>query len=289
MPPKRKQVDHESVTLTRGKIRKGSAGKRLVDEAVSNNVLLFLEKLKDHEAKNYNQAAFQSKLEAAVLGALDPKLGPDAVIDLTKYDPGRPPIFANRAAGQLMSTVMSLVEGGDTLTELQKNFDQQKKKLEKEQQDKGKVEKTLAYLQELIPLNQAGKQDLVKELEALEQPVQDAAWLYAILWGSSLHWMDSRMRQLHAFTGHNNIRPQEPPSLRERIGMINTRMHGGDLRADALLCNIHFGDHRHGDGNYDIFCEEAFKKMYKLTSVEGLWLGECQRTLKLQQGHIPRS
>lgn len=284
MPPKRKTPGGENpnVTVGRSKIRKRADGKRIVDEDIRKNVLLFLENLADEEAKNYSQPAFQSKLDSAVAGAMDPVAGPEAFIDLSKYHPNFSEAFGNKQAGQLMMALLGMNDD-ERLAELQRLFDEQKNTLQEEQTNREKVENTLAYLQELIPLSQAGKRDLPKELEALGSQGDDSAWLYGILWTSCLQWMDTRLRQLRAFginTGKQTLR-MEQAGLPERTQIINIRLHGGDLRSDALLCSIKFGEHRHNNVHYDTYLRNAFPRMYGGLKVdEGLWLGECKKTLK---------
>lgn len=157
---------------------------------------------------------------------------------------------------------------------MQKDLDKKKKNLEKETADREKVEKTLAYLQTLIPLSQDGQRDLASSLEALDSDVQDAGWMYGILWNSTLQWMDTRLRQMRAYGKATKNTPPEPTSLSERSQLINIRVHGGDLRVDSLMSQIKFGDHRHGDANYDHFVQESFKKMYRMSIDDGIWLGE---------------
>lgn len=284
MPPKRKAPGDENpnVTVGRSKIRRRASGKRIVDEELRKNVLLFLENLTDGEAKDSSQPTFQSKLNWAVAGAMDPVAGPEAYIDLSKYHPKFPEAFGNKQAGQLMTTLLGMNDD-ERLAELQKVFDEQKKKLQEEQTNKEKVEKALAYLQDLIPLSQAGRRDLSRELEALESPGDDSGWLYGILWTSCLQWMDTRLRQLRAFrinTGVQTLKTEQA-GLPERTRIINARLHGGDLRSDAVLCSIKFGDHRHNNVHYDTYLRNAFESMYGGLKVdEGLWLGECKKALK---------
>ncbi|POS75931.1 hypothetical protein DHEL01_v205681 [Diaporthe helianthi] len=279
MPPKRKFSEHPNVTIGRAKIAKREHGKRLVNQEVRNNILLYLENLKDDEAINYAEKAFESKLSSAVSGALDPDVGPESFIDLSKYRPDLPAAFGNKQAGQLMSVLLGM-DGEQRLAELQKVCDEQKEKLEgqlKGQQSRREhVEETLAYLQELIPLSRKGRMDLPKEIKNLEalDPDGDSGWLYGILWTSCLQWMDMRMRQLRAFAGHkeNGPKAKDPVGLKERTAIINARVHGGDLRADALLGSLHFGEHRHDNVHYDRFIKTSFKKMYQLSVEDGLWL-----------------
>lgn len=65
----------------------------------------------------------------------------------------------------------------------------------------------------------------------------------------------------------------EPPSLDLRQRLINTRVHGGNLRTDVALAKLHYGEHRHADGTYDTFSEQLFSRIYGLTVAHGLWLG----------------
>lgn len=279
MPPKRKpNPEHANVPIGRSKIRRGQRGKKLVEETVRNNVLLFLERLKDEDANDVAGASFQSKLSSAVAGALDPLVGPEAVIDLASYGFEKLTIFGNKEAGQLMAALLNILDdgGGKKLVEMQEELDKEKKKVEKETGDREKVEKTLAYLQTLIPLSQDGQKGLARSLEALDSEAQDAGWIYGVLWNSSLQWMDTRLRQMRAYGKATKKNSREPTSLLERSQLINIRVHGGDLRVDSLMSHIKFGDYRHGDANYDHFFQDSFKRMYKLSVDDGLWLGECQ-------------
>ncbi|KAL1857662.1 hypothetical protein Daus18300_010182 [Diaporthe australafricana] len=60
----------------------------------------------------------------------------------------------------------------------------------------------------------------------------------------------------------------------ERNAMINCRVHGGNLRVDAVICQIKYGDYRHGDANYDVFFKDHFKKMYHSSPNDGYWLAK---------------
>ncbi|KAI3399052.1 hypothetical protein diail_7852 [Diaporthe ilicicola] len=279
MPPKKRKqnFDHDKVTIGRAKIRKGEDGKQLVNETPRKNILLFLEKLSDEEAKNYSGRNFQSKLAAAVSGAADPVLGPEAVIDLHNYGYDDTIVFANKQGGQLMAALLSMLDDGGEkrLAEMQNKVDEQKKKADDEESKKDKVEQTLAYLQSLIPLSRAGRRDLAETLESLDGPLQDAGWLYGVLWGATLQWMDVRLRQVRAYGKYlSGTPPKEPDFLQERIRMINGRIHGGNLRVDAIITRIKFGDHRHADANYDKFFLESFKRMYHLSKEDGYWLAK---------------
>lgn len=249
--------------------------------------MLYLQNLKDAEAKDYSQREFQSKLASAVAGALDPEVGPESFIDFSKYRRDLPAAFGNKQAGELMSMLLGM-DDDERLAELQKTLDEQKEELEGEKTKKSQVENTLAYLQELIPLSQQGQKNLPKDLEDLEglDPTGDSAWLYDILWTSCLQWMDTRLRQIRSFAGYkeNGPKPNQPAGLRERTTIINNRLHGGDLRADAVMSSIHFGEYRHYNVHYDTFIRESFKKMYQLSIDDGLWLGECQNTRECPRG-----
>lgn len=261
---KRKLIlnEHPSVQTDRSKILRGAEGKKIVRETVRNNVLLFLEKIKDEEAKNPSGANFKSTLSSAVASALDPNLGPQFYTELSDYGFEGLELFGNKDASNLITPLLNLV-------------DETQKELDEKTENKARVEKTLAYLQTLIPVSQAGQQGLATHLEALDSDA-DAGWLYGILWNSCLQWMDARLRQQRSYGMHikNRARP-EPPNISKRNQMINTRVHGGDLRVDAVICQINFGRIRHNHGNYDAFFKESFKKMYNLSIADGLWLGEC--------------
>lgn len=310
MPPKKRkaaEVENENVLIGRKKIRKTAEGKKLSDEAIRNNVLLFLEKLKDDEANDPAGDAFQAKLSSAVAGALDPVVGPEALMHLSTYGFEGQTVFGNKEAGELLRPIMNLADDGGAkrirelqadladdggakrIGELQADLDKQKGQLDsqKGQLDKKKeriekVEKTLAYLQQLIPINPAGQKGLADDLEALDRPVQDAAWLYELLWTSCLLWMDARLRQLRMYTRMEQTTKStlEPGSAISRAEMINSRIHGGNLRVDAIIGAIDFGYYRHNNASYDTYFRDCFRKMYNLSLAEGLWLGECQEALE---------
>lgn len=266
-PSKKRKLtfdEHPAVQTDRSKILRGAEGRKIVRETIRNNVLLFLEELEDDEAQNPAGANFQSKLLSAVASALDPNLGPQFYTELSDYGFEGLELFGNRDASDLITPLLNLV-------------DETQKELDTKTENKARVEKTLAYLQTLIPVSQAGQQGLAARLEALDSDADaDAGWLYGILWNACLQWMDARLRQQRSHGIHieKRARPQ-PPHVKERNQMINTRVHGGDLRVDAVMCHINFGKIRHNNGNYDVFFKESFKKMYNLNITDGLWLGEC--------------
>lgn len=263
---KRKLIfdEHPAVQTDRSKILRGAEGKKIVRETIRNNVLLFLEELEDDEAKNPAGAKFQSTLLSAVASALDPNLGPQFYTDLSDYGFEGLELFGNKDASDLITPLLNLV-------------DETQEELDTKTENKARVEKTLAYLQALIPVSQAGQQGLAARLEALDSDANaDAGWIYGVLWNSCLQWMDARLRQQRSYGIHigNQARP-EPPYVNKRNQMINTRVHGGDLRVDAVICHINFGKIRHDHGSYDAFFKQSFKKMYNLSIADGLWLGEC--------------
>ncbi|KAL1857663.1 hypothetical protein Daus18300_010183 [Diaporthe australafricana] len=132
-PKKRKQnFDHDKVTIGRAKIRKGDEGKKLVEDTLRKNILLLLENLSDEEAKNYSGKKFESKLSAAVSGAADPTLGPEAVIDLKSYGFDDMILFGNRKAGQMMAALLNMLDdgGASKLNEMQKSAEEEKKTMQ---------------------------------------------------------------------------------------------------------------------------------------------------------------
>ncbi|KAG6364396.1 hypothetical protein INS49_005997 [Diaporthe citri] len=270
MPPKRKGVaEHAKVPIGRNKIRRGPAGKKLVEETIRKNVLLYLQKLTDEEATNPAGNSFQGKLSSAVAGALDPVVGPEAVADLSSYGFQDLTVFGNRGAGELMAGLLSIVDDGG-----EQRLAQMQRSLDDETDKRVQAENALAQLQQLIPISDVGQQNLASDLEALEQPVQDAAWLYDILWNACLLWMDARLRQLRSYQRHLEVNPAEPWGADGRARMINARMHGGNLRVDALMAALNFGYYRHHDAQYDGYIRTAFQKMYKLSIADGLWLAK---------------
>lgn len=288
-PKKRKQnFEHDKVTIGRAKIRKGDEGKKLVEDTPRKNILMLLENLSDEEAKDYTGRKVESKLSAAVTGAADPSLGPEAVIDLESYGFDDMILFGNKQAGRMMATLLNMLDdgGANKLNEMHKSVEEEEKKMQKtveeeqkkaedETSKKDQVEQTLGYLQALLPLSQAGQKNLASDLENLDGPLHDAGWLYGVLWGACLQWMDARLRQLRRYGINTSNKVRDPLHMCERNAMINCRIHGGNLRVDAIMCQIKYGDYRHNDANYDVFFRNSFKNMYRMTPDDGYWLGEC--------------
>lgn len=154
-----KTLNSPYVTVGRNNIRRRKGGTRIADKDVRNNALLYLENLKDEEAQNYSQWAFQNKLDSAVSGALDPVVGPEAYMDLSGYQSDLPVAFGNTAAGRLMGVLLGTLDMSDEerIAEVQKACDEAKsdleQKLQQEQENRQKVEYTLGLFQELIPVD----------------------------------------------------------------------------------------------------------------------------------------
>lgn len=275
MPPKkRKQTfDHDAVTTGRAKIRK-KHGAATVDNWSHQNVLLFLRNLPPGASDDYGKGAFQNAVDAAVAEAVDRGLGPSAVMDLEKYTEDQELVFGNQAAGDLIGSLLGILDdgGAQLIARLRKSVDDAGVERTLAQLKTQQAEDALAYLQGIIPLD--AQNTLAHTLSNLVAPVHDAGWVYGILWDAALLWMDARLRSMRSYLRHVGSAPQEPGSLQGRLRMVNARVHGGNLRVDALMCKIRFGLDRHEDGNYDVYIDESFKRTYEMSVDDGYWLGK---------------
>ncbi|ROW13031.1 hypothetical protein VPNG_06005 [Cytospora leucostoma] len=269
MPPKRKQSQsftHDAVTTGRSKIRR-KYGAKAVDQWTPQKVLLYLNKLPQDAAKDWGHGPFQQALDTAAADAVDERMGPNAVIDLHDYTDERERVFGNQAAGELISALLGQIDddgAGRLACILQEK--------EIAEVRAAQAEDALAHLQEIVPLD---PQDaLAFTVTNLETPVHDAGWVYGILWNSALQWMGARLRTMRGYLQHIGASTQEPTDFHNRMRMINIRIHGGNIRADALMCKIDFGADRHKDGNYDIYMRSAFKKIYEMDVDDGYWLAK---------------
>lgn len=121
--------------------------------------------------------------------------------------------------------------------------------------------------------------------QALNRLVPDvnhgnSRWLWDLLREASRKWMDTRFRNLR-----NNARlyndgtpratidlPRQPFATAARVEMINSFIHGGDLRLDALMCQLEYGTARYRDRAYNRYLEELFQSYYGMSSEVGIWL-----------------
>ncbi|ROW12780.1 hypothetical protein VMCG_00568 [Cytospora schulzeri] len=259
-------VDHDAVTTGRAKIRR-EHGPATVDAWSHKDVLLFLNNLPPDASQKYDQGAFQKAVDAAVIEAVDKNMGPCAVMDLKNYTKDHGMVFGNRAAGDLMSNLLGLVDddGAELLGGMRMAVDGAKDRARQ-------AEDALGYLQGIIPMD--AQHTLAHTLSDLVTPLHDAGWVYSVLWNAAFLWMDTRVRSMRTYLRHVGNVPQEPPSLQGRLRMINTRIHGGNLRVDALMCKMRIGRDRHEDGNYDVYIDEAFKRTYEMSVDDGYWLAK---------------
>lgn len=78
---------------------------------------------------------------------------------------------------------------------------------------------------------------------------------------------------MRSYPRHVGNAPQEPTTLQGCLRMVNTRIHGRNLRVDALIYKMQFGLDSYADGNYDVYIDEAVKKTYEMSVDDGYWLG----------------
>lgn len=190
-------------------------------EVTRDNILLFLQNLSSAATNDAPAGAnFQAALTTAVGEALAP--ANVAAIDLSVAG-GTRSLFTNTAGATLINTLLGLIATGGAA------------RLATEEAKRKQIERTLGYLQAIIPLESQKPEDLAKELDDLSGAETDAGWIYGVMWTACLQWMDMRLRQVqgHGFAS-GNAQP-EPAGLQWRMKLINARVHGGNLRVDGKL------------------------------------------------------
>ncbi|KAL2272147.1 hypothetical protein FJTKL_07588 [Diaporthe vaccinii] len=230
-----------------------------------SKIILYLPNLPSTFDSQWDQNPnFTVPLFQALRDALE---GPDAVVDLTGLgaDQGYNRVLGNRAAGRLFAT---LYGHNRRLFASKKSAIQNLKRIEGQRPiaDKQHTE----------------EQALWQSLLRLDPDVDKASWVWELLREASRRWMDTRFRNLRMNARRYNDGtprdvsdlPTQPFGTAARVEIINTFVHGGDLRLDALMCQLNFGPARHRNRGYGPYMEELFEYYYGMSSEVGIWLSE---------------
>lgn len=94
-------------------------------------------------------------------------------------------------------------------------------------------------------------------------------------------WLDVRFRFLVG--AHNKVvnatfraKREIPPSHYSpgRKDLFNTRIHGGNLRDDAIMIKVNYPGASHGrDSGYGSYITRVFPRIYELSVDKAYWLG----------------
>lgn len=191
--------------------------------------------------------------------------GPDAVMDLTSLgaDRGSSRVLGNREAGRLFATL----------------YGQQRRFFASRKTAALHLRKTEAQ-RPIADKRHPEEQDLWRSLLRLEPEAHQASWVWELLREAGRRWMDTRFRNLRINARRYNDGtpravsdlPAQPFGTAAHVEMINSFVHGGDLRLDALMCRLNFGSARHRHRDYDPYMEELFDYYYGMSSEVGIWL-----------------
>lgn len=106
-------------------------------------------------------------------------------------------------------------------------------------------------------------------------------WVWTLLRSACYSGLDVRYRSLReggqiddeGNPGFNVVPPSEFPAfVGYRAEQVNAMIHGGDLRLDALICQLEFANTRYGPMGFTDFYETLFKHVYGMSSEVALWL-----------------
>lgn len=192
--------------------------------------------------------------------------GPDAVMNLTELgaDSDCTRVLGNEDAGRLFQALHSTHK--DLLT------------------SRTSIRRYLRQARSRLTVikNTAGSGGRMWEsLTRLAPDMDKSKWVWDLLRQSSRSWMDARFRVLRSAarfdedgTYHNDGLPslKAPWGFGTRVELVNAMIHGGNLRLDALMCQLRFGSVRYLFDAYDPFLEKCFLNYYGMSSEVGIWL-----------------
>lgn len=223
-----------------------------------DKILLFLKDLPADFDEQWSQnPAFTQPVEQALRDAIE---GPDAMMNLNELgaEPDCARVLGNEAAGRLLEPIFGkhrqLEVSGSATRE--------------------RVDRIKRHL----PLVPEGNGAMDGKLATLAPDASNADWLFDLLRNASRMWLDVRFRHLRdvgrytADGGLDSRTVRLPPTLQVRGELINGMVHGGDVRMDALMCQLDFGYARYEHATYTPFLENAFRNTYGMTSEKAVWL-----------------
>lgn len=206
--------------------------------------------------------------------------GPDAVMDLTALgaDSDCTRVLGNEDAGRLFQALHSTHK--DLLTS---------------RTSTGKILRQATSRLTLVKNSSRSGGRMWESLNRLAPDMDKSDWIWDLLRQTSRCWMDTRFRVLR-----NSLRRDEdgkffptgipsiegPTGLGTRVDLVNGMIHGGNLRLDALMCQLRFGSTRYLYKDYDSYMEDCFKMYYGMTSEVAIWL--CKSFAPIAPHHRER-
>jgi hypothetical protein len=169
-------------------------------------------------------------------------------------------IFGNQRAGQLIQNIVNTIDSLRSTINNREDQANEVKRLKREftasQQSFG-----IQY-DDIISNNPSYRQDIIHMLNK---------------------WFDVRFRTLHYLVRDGNLYPstQEKDGatemLKDKVTLINTLVHGGDLCSDTLLLAFNQSDKRHNQQECE-YLTWLYQRVYAGLPVEAaLWLSECDQ------------
>jgi hypothetical protein len=180
-----------------------------------------------------------TQLKNLTQSALDEAEGPDAAyIEVPDQGLADDRVFANRSAGDFVRHMIGLVETKD---EMIKNLRQQGAETER-------LKREVRDYQ--LNLETTGQNDLISA-----QPAHRRQLLNMIN-----KWLDVRVRAMYTFARDHNLinNAQIPQAMGDRISLLNTLVHGGDLYSDVLINYLNHMTSRH-----DAPTQQEMKRWYE--------------------------
>lgn len=261
------------VQIDRFKIR-NTHGADKVKNWSRSNIILHVKGLPTHA--NYDtwetDALFTGPIMQAAREAIE---GPDAIIDLAELGADRrlDQVLGNEDAGRLFQALYS--KHRDSLTS-STSFSQ-------------RLQETQNRLPVAPVQADAPMWDRLKELAP---DMAQSGWLWELLRDACKLWMDTRFRALRDHTsntiganttGYVPIPPASiryfPDGMSPRSAMITGFIHGGDLRFDALMCHLSFGEARHQRRRFDRYMRGLYTYYYGMDAEVGIWL--CKSSVSI--------
>lgn len=228
-----------------------------------DKVILYLQNLpKTFDSQWDQNPQFTQPLLQALRDALE---GPDAVVNLTELGAaaGCNRVLGNADAGRVFAAIYSNHRG---LLTSNTSVKERVRKLERQRP--------------VINDNAWEEKGMWNGFKRLCPDSDQAEWVWDLLRIASRKWMDVRFRNLR-----NSVRvdsngdqrkpadiPKEPFGNLDKGNMVNTFIHGGDLRLDALMLQLGFARARYQNQMNTQYMEDLFQSLYGMSSEAGVWL-----------------
>lgn len=245
----------------RTKIR-NQHGRREVASWPRNNLFLFLGNLPSASGKWYQNQAYTA---AAIQAIRDATEGPDGIMDLTSLGArgGLGRVLGNAPAGQIFEDIR----------------ERSRQVAAASVRDSREV-REIPQLYRSLPVNLRLDNAVSRNLLKVAPQGTGTVWVWDLLRQAMRTGWDIRYRALREGTLYDSdgkrrsVIPFEelPPYVAFHGDQINGMAHGGDLRLDALLCQLEYSSDRYGSPDYIAYLERMFRHLYGMDSNVAIWL-----------------